>query len=76
MFRVLIRSCLHPVCLVCGHVFVYLLLLGWVLFCPMKEKTFLGLWFTHLSLPSQVSQPWQLLLGGMGPCPQGCHWGQ
>lgn len=44
-------------------------------FCPMKE-IFLGLQFTHLSLPGQVSQPWQLMLGGLGLCPQGCHWGQ
>ena len=69
-------SCPDPVCLICGHVFVYLLLLGRAFFCPMKEKIFLGLQFTHLSLPGQVSQPWQLMLGGLGLCPQGCHWGQ
>jgi len=54
----------------CGHVFIYYC---WgVLFCLMK-KTFLGRQFTHWSLPSQVSQLWQLMLGGLGLCPQGCH---
>lgn len=55
--------------------FCLFIVLG-VLFCSVKEKISLDLQFTHLSLPSQASQPWQLMLVGMGLCSQSCQWGQ
>lgn len=55
---------LDPVCLVCSHGFcLFIMLAGWGV--VLKRAAFLGLQFTPLSLPSQVSHPWLFLLSGV-----------